>query len=165
MSGLALTCARAAAWAGGLMCVALGGLLMVIATMIAFGIGLDEKTAPDREADAVVTDFVRIRSGGGPIGSRSAPRVTYEVEGIRYTSRLRGTPKGRTLRVGDALRIAHRGDEPGRPFPRHYAEMSPPGVADRILPVGLCVFFGAVPLIFAWLLISFARKSEEPRPA
>ncbi|MFI0935323.1 hypothetical protein ACH4RG_26860 [Streptomyces sp. NPDC021019] len=152
---------RAAAWAGGLSCIALGSLLMVIASMIAFGTGLDEGTAPDRAADAVVTDFVRIRSGGGPVGSRSAPRVTYEVEGLRYTSRLRGTPEGRTLRVGDTLRVVHRADEPGRPFPRHYAEKRPPGVGDRILAVGLCVFFGAVPLVFAWLLVSFARKNTQ----
>ncbi|MFH9298570.1 hypothetical protein [Streptomyces sp. NPDC017520] len=155
MSGLK----QAAAWAGALLCVALGALLMVIASTVAFGTEDDEWTAPNREADAVVTDFVRIRSGGGPIGSQSAPRVTYEVEGLRYTSRLRGTPKGRTLRVGDTLRVVHRADEPGRPFPRHYAEAGPPGVADRTLAVGLCVFFGAVPLVFAWLLISFARKS------
>ncbi|MEU0098405.1 hypothetical protein [Streptomyces sp. NPDC006267] len=160
MSGLK----RAAAWAGGLMCVALGGLLMVLAVVIATGSGLDAWTAPDRPAEAVVTDFVRVRSGGGPIGGQSAPRVTYETGGHRYTSRLRGTPKGRGLRVGDTLRIVHRADEPGRPYPAHYAEKGPPGGGDRTLAVGLCVFFGAVPLVFAWPLIVFAWRGPKPRP-
>lgn len=63
--------------------------------------------------------------------------------------------------MGDTLRVVHRADEPGSPFPRHYAEKRPPGVADRILAVGLCVFFGSVPLVFARPLISFARKNTK----
>ncbi|MFE1608459.1 DUF3592 domain-containing protein [Streptomyces albidoflavus] len=152
-----------AAALGTAVSVGIAGVLLVIAFMNAFNVGLPRWTEPDRRADAVVSGHVQVRSGGGPIGARWEPQVTYEAEGHRYTARLQGATEGR-LEVGDAVEVVYRPEKPGRPFTQSYADAGPPGPQSRALAVGLTLFMAVVALIFAWWQTDFLRQSWRTPP-
>ncbi|ARQ68061.1 DUF3592 domain-containing protein [Streptomyces marincola] len=148
---------RCAALIVGAAAIALGGVLLVVVGLLVSDVGSDDWTKPDRPAEAVVTEIVRTRSGGGPIGARTQPRVTYEAEGQRYSSLLRGTTAGRSLDVGNTLRVVYRADDPGRPYTVRGAERGPPGVAGDIVAIVAVLVCALVPLVFGWLLLTVAR--------
>ncbi|MHC0432922.1 DUF3592 domain-containing protein [Streptomyces sp. O3] len=136
---------RALSVLGGLVCLLLGGVLALIAVVLASGMGKDQRVEYDGRAEALVSDArTRTATGGGPNGATTTRvvRVRYDVGGTRYTASLRGGGHTR-LRAGDAVDVVYRADEPGRPYVKRWAESKPPGGAGTVVGIvvlaALCV--------------------------